>query len=138
MGEPPEASAHRELERARDALHDAQVLFKGGGTDAGVINRLYYAAFHAAQAVLYDRNENPSSHGHVRQQFGQHVVLQGDAKREEGRLLGTLYDYRQAADYGAGSSPGDVGALVGDVEEFVTKMNSLVDTDPSEANSEQS
>lgn len=131
MGEPTNEEVRRELERARDALHDAQVLADGEGTDAGVINRLYYATFHAAQAVLYDRGENPSSHGHVRQGFGQHVVLQGDATRAEGRLLGTLYDYRQAADYGAGSSPGDVGALVEDVEEFVSPMESSIDTDTS-------
>jgi uncharacterized protein (UPF0332 family) len=134
MVKPTDEDARRELERAGDALHDAQVLFDGEGTDAGVINRLYYAAFHAAQAVLYDRGENPASHGRVRQQFGQHVVLQGDATREEGRLLGTLYDYRQAADYGAGSTPGDVDALIGDVEEFVTHMKSLIDTDTSTAN----
>lgn len=34
--------ARRELNRAQDALHDAQVLFDGDGTDAGVLNRLYY------------------------------------------------------------------------------------------------
>ncbi|WP_368410939.1 hypothetical protein [Halomarina pelagica] len=48
-----------------------------------MVNRSYYAAFHAAQAVLYARGENPSSHGHVRRQFGQRVVLNGDASREE-------------------------------------------------------
>jgi uncharacterized protein (UPF0332 family) len=58
------------------------------------VNRLYYAVFHAAQAVLYDYGENPSSHGDVRRLFGQRVVLEGEVSREEGRLLGTLYDYR--------------------------------------------
>lgn len=88
---------------------------------------MYYATFHAAQAVLYARGENPSSHGHVRQEFGQNVVLAGDATREEGRLLGTLYDYRQQADYGRGVSGVNVGDLVDDVEEFVEHMSTLVD-----------
>ena len=52
------ADAERELERARAALHDAEVLFEGDGTDTGVLNRLYYASFHGAQAILYVRGEN--------------------------------------------------------------------------------
>jgi uncharacterized protein (UPF0332 family) len=128
MGDPIVADAERELERARAALHDAEVLFEGDGTDAGVLNRLYYAAFHGAQAVLYVRGENPSSHGHVRQQFGQHVVLDGDATREEGRLLGTLYDHRQAADYGGEVTVTDLGTLVRDVEAFLEHMADLVES----------
>lgn len=132
MADPTIDDARRELRRARDALRDCRVLIDGGGTDAGVINRLYYATFHAAQAVLYARGENPTSHGHVRQAFGQRVVLDGDASREEGRLLGTLYDYRQEADYGRGVSDVDVDALAGDVEAFVDHMANIVDVaDPS-------
>ena len=111
--------AGREANRARSALDDARVLFDGGGTDGGVINRLYYAAFHAAQAALYSRGENPSSHGHVRQLFGQHIVLEGDASRKDGRLLSMLYDYRWEADYGGDD-------LDVDVEEFVDLMIVLV------------
>lgn len=91
------SEATDQVSQARDALKDARVLLTNDGSDAGVLNRLYYAAFHAAQAVLYAKGETPSSHGHVRHQFGQRVVLAGDASREEGRLLGRLYDYRQEA-----------------------------------------
>lgn len=111
--------ARDELERARDALHDARVLFDGDGTDSGVVNRLYYAVFHAAQAILYARGENPSSHGHVRQQFGQCVVLEGDASREEGRLLSNLYDYRWEADYGGGELDVNVEHLIAEVDAFI-------------------
>lgn len=37
------------------------------------INRLYYAASHAAQAALYDRNVDPGSHGAVRNRFGEEL-----------------------------------------------------------------
>lgn len=46
--------------------------------DEGIVNRLYYAAFHAAQAVLYDRDVAPSSHGAIRNRLGsilQPVIL---------------------------------------------------------------
>lgn len=51
-----------ELSMARMALSDAEQLVAGSGSDEGVVNRLYYAVFHAAQAALYDRDVNPSSH----------------------------------------------------------------------------
>ena len=121
-----------ELEQARGALRDARVLLDGDGTDAGVLNRLYYATFHAAQAALYARGEQPSSHGHVRQQFGQHIVLEGDATREEGRLLGTLYDYRREADYGYGTPSVDLERLTAEVERFIDSMTDLVEDTTSD------
>lgn len=63
-----------ELTFARDALRDGQVLMDGDGSAGGICNRLYDAAFHAAHAALYARGVNPSSHGDVRRQFGQHVA----------------------------------------------------------------
>lgn len=105
------------------------MLLEGDGTDAGVLNRLYYAAFHGAQAALYARGKNPSSHGHVRQQFGQHLVLEGEAPRAMGRLLGTLYDYRWEADYGGGPPAVNLQALCADVDEFVQRMGKLVTGD---------
>lgn len=126
MGEGGHEDAHLELGRARDALSDARVLLDGDGTETGVLNRLYYAAFHGAQAALYAHGNNPSSHGHVRQQFGQQLVLEGHAKRELGRLLGRLYDYRREADYGAGPPAVDLRALYDDVREFLVRMDELV------------
>lgn len=126
MADRPVDAAQQELERAREALADARVLLEGQGSDVGVLNRLYYAAFHGAQAALYARDKNPSSHGHVRQQFGQHLVLTGRATRDEGRLLGRLYDYRQAADYGEGPPPVNLDALCDDVDELVQHMGELV------------
>lgn len=37
-----------ELAEARGALSDAQVLREGDGRDEAIVNRLYYACFHAA------------------------------------------------------------------------------------------
>ncbi len=91
--------ANAELTAAREALRDASVLMNGDGSEAGICNRLYDAAVHAAQAALSVRGINPTSHGDGRRQFGQHVVLDGHASREQCRLLGVLYDHRQEAEY---------------------------------------
>lgn len=90
-----------------------------------MLNRLYYAAFHGAQAALYARGENPSSHGHVRQQFGQLLVLEDEVPRDMGRLLGTLYDYRWEADYGAGPPAVNLRDLCASVEAFLDRMSEL-------------
>lgn len=111
----------------RDALGDARVLVDGAGTTAGVVNRLYYAAFHAARAARYANGENPTSHGHVRQLFGQRLVLEGDATRARGRLLGDLYDYRLEADYDGGEPDLNGERLLGDVEAFVDGMAAIVE-----------
>lgn len=117
----------RERERARAALRDAQVLLEEGGSDEGAINRLYYAAFHAAQAILYQRGHAPESHGHVRQLFGKHVVLPGDVPRSAGRLLSTLYDHRQRADYGVLDADIDVSTLYHETEQFVDRIGDLLE-----------
>jgi|SRR6056297_2750771 len=124
MADAGDSSA--ELELARDALADARILHAGEGTRAGVVNRLYYAAFHAAQAALYANGTAPTSHGHVRQAFGQELVLNDDATRADGRLLGELYDYRQQADYGVGDPPVDPAELLDDVDGFVSRMADFV------------
>ena len=126
MADREHEDARAELAMARDALADARVLVDGDGTAAGAVNRLYYAAFHAAQAALYEVGENPTSHGHVQQLFGQRLVLEGEATREQGRLLGDLYDYRREADYGGGEPSVDVEALLEKVVTFVDRMDTFV------------
>lgn len=63
MGEDLPSDAERELKQAREGLADARLLIDQGGSVNGTANRLYYACFHAARAVLYDRGEYPRSHG---------------------------------------------------------------------------
>lgn len=116
-----------ELDQAREALADARLLLERGGSVNGIVNRLYYACFHAARATLYDRDLNPNSHGGVRTLFGQHVVLEGDASREMGRLLTDLYDYRSSADYEAGKPDVNAEALAAKAEQFVDHVAELVE-----------
>ena len=67
---------------------------------AGVRLCVARLAFHAVQAVLYDRGLDPSSHGAVRSLYGSEVIAAGDAVREDGRFLSRLSEPRQVADYG--------------------------------------
>ncbi|WP_458210454.1 HEPN domain-containing protein [Haladaptatus sp. NG-SE-30] len=97
----PEADyVDEELDQAQTALADAEILNEGNGSDSAVVNRLYYACFHAAQAVLYAKGFDPTSHRGVSTLFGKEVVLEGDVPRDDGRFLSELWDYREQADYG--------------------------------------
>jgi len=59
--------------------------------DAAVVNRLYYAAFHAIQAALYDRGFEATpltvacSHSLVPE-----IIADGDAPRRDGRFFSQL------------------------------------------------
>lgn len=121
-----------ELSKAREALQDAKLLLDRGGSDEGVVNRLYYAAFHAAQAALYSQDIDPTSHGGVRNQFGSELVLNGHASREQGRLLTTLADLRQQADYGYNPLDVECASLRDRTAEFVDAMASFVETESTD------
>ena len=124
--DPAGPDSARELGQSRAALEDARLLYEGGGSVDGVVNRLYYACFHAARAALYDRGEVPTSHGSVRSLFGQRFVLEGGVPRELGRLLSDLYDLRVVADYEGRTPTVDVGKLIDGTEEFIARVEDLV------------
>lgn len=124
-GPPSDTTIQRELEQARQALSDAEIARTAGVSDATVINRLYYAGFHAVQAVLYDRGYEPTSHGGVLSLFGSEIIAVGDAPREHGRFLNRLAELRKQADYGYGELDEDVDALLTRTQQLVTEMESL-------------
>lgn len=129
MGEEAPTPADRELREAAEALSDARLLIDSGGSINGTVNRLYYACFHAAQAVVYDRGGTPTTHGDVRSQFGRRVVLEGDAPRDMGRLLSDLYDHRTVADYAGEEPTVDIEELLHDAETFIQHAETLVEAE---------
>lgn len=114
-----------QLDQARQTLSDAEGADDAGLSDAVVLNRCYYACFHAAQAILYDRGIHPRSHGGVLSLFGSEVVKPGDVPREYGRLLNRLSELRKQADYGYGTIDEDIPSLLSDVEQFVSESETL-------------
>ena len=114
-----------QLRQAQQALDDAKGAREAALSDAVVVNRLYYACFHVAQAVLYDRGFEPESHGGVLSLFGSEVVVEGDASREQGRFLNDLSALRKQADYGYEPIDEDIEALVERSVSFVETMEQL-------------
>lgn len=120
-------SVAEQVRQAREALNDATGARSAGLSETVIINRCYYACFHAAQAVLYDRGFEPTSHGGVLSLFGSEVVTAGDISREHGRFLNDCSTLRKRADYGPISPETDVDDLIEETESFVDEVLDLVE-----------
>lgn len=116
-----------QIEQARQALDDARGAREAGLSDAVVVNRLYYACFHAAKAALLDRDLDPDSHGGVLSLFGSEIVAEGDASRDHGRFLNELSTLRKRADYGYEPIDRELDPLFERAEEFLKRVESIVD-----------
>jgi uncharacterized protein (UPF0332 family) len=86
------------MERAREALREASLLFEAGHLNA-YVNRLYYACFYAVSALLVTRGISTSKHGHLRALLHQDFVKTGLIPTELGRHFDRLFSNRQEGDY---------------------------------------
>jgi len=111
-----------ELEKAREALADARILNENDGSTAGVVNRVYYAAFHAAQAVLSERGNLPEDEDHVPSHFAEDVVMVEEIPMEEAQFLNSMRAYRKKADYEHETVELDLDAKIVRAKRFVDEM----------------
>lgn len=64
-----------------------------------VANRLYYAIFHAVNAMLMIDGIKTGTHKGTSMQFGKYYVLTGVFSRKDGILYSQLQTMREKADY---------------------------------------
>ena len=62
-------------------------------------NRLYYALFHMASALLIDKGYMSKSHNGIICIIGQEFVSKGLLTSDDGRLISRLQHMRQSGDY---------------------------------------
>ena len=86
------------LEKARQKLGVARRLRDSGDHD-DAISRAYYAAFHAAKALLTSAGEQPRTHHGAVTLFNLLFVKTGKMSKRAGRFFANLKDDREAADY---------------------------------------
>lgn len=118
-----------EFELAGRMLDDATKAHAVDISTATVVNRLYYACFHAAQAALYSRGLAPRSHGGVGTLLGSELVQSGEVPREHGRFFNDVETFRRRVDYGSGDVPRDVDELIEGTEAFVRTMRGVAGGD---------
>lgn len=86
------------MQRAKETLAEVPVL-KENGFLSTAINRLYYASFYAASALLLNGHCNVSSHQGVKQLLGLHYISSGKISRELGRYFSQIFEARHSSDY---------------------------------------
>lgn len=86
------------LDKARDSLRAAQLLFQEGFFDFAV-SRAYYAMFYVAEALLLEEELSFSKHSAVIAAFGKHFVKTGKISPEYHRFLIEGMDSRNVGDY---------------------------------------
>lgn len=113
-------------------LTDARKATEVGISKATVVNRLYYACFHASQGALYARGLNPQSHGRVQTLLGRELIQDGDVPREFGRFLNDMETYRRRVDCGSGGVERDSDDLIQGTAAFLDEMRRVADTGTNE------
>ncbi len=86
------------MEQADSAIADAELLLANDRLNAAA-NRIYYACFYAAEALLIRNGIRAATHTGVRQMFGLHFVQKGLIENQWGRFLGKMEQMREGADY---------------------------------------
>jgi uncharacterized protein (UPF0332 family) len=86
------------IEKANDSLNAAQDDLKAGRFSFSV-NRIYYACFYAASAVLLQKGLRFKKYSGVRAAFHKHIVKPALITREYGQFYDEIYEARQRGDY---------------------------------------
>jgi uncharacterized protein len=122
-----EALARHRIARAREALAEADLLASANRCN-GALNRLYYAAFYAARALLALKRLDSSKHSGAIALFQEHFVKTGVVAQETARALPQAFSRRQRSDYGdfADAEADEVQALREQVERFVRACEEVV------------
>ena len=117
-------------EKADVAIDDALFL-----TDAGryniAANRLYYALYYAASALLLSQGIATKSHSELITQMHKNYIKTGILTVEEGSLFRVMFDLRHEGDYEdfVDVEREDIEEYIPRVKELVEKLKNLVEDD---------
>ena len=85
-------------QKAHDLIHDVDVLIDNELWNS-TVNRMYYACFYAASALLVANKIVVKSHEGVRQMLGKHFVLPGQLSVGMGKFYTLIFNKRSSGDY---------------------------------------
>ena len=86
------------MENANNTLKEVESHIQNGFYNTAV-NRMYYAYYYAASAILIAKGVETESHDGVRRMVGQELVLKGFLDAEYGRFYSQLFSKRETGDY---------------------------------------
>lgn len=114
-------------QRANETIKEVPYLKQQGYYNTAV-NRLYYACYYAAIALLIKHGINPSTHAGVKQMIRMHFVATNRLSRESGRCFSLLFERRHSSDYDdfAYSSEEEIDELLPKAMAFIEAIGSLL------------
>lgn len=122
-----ETLAAYRYQRAQETLAEIPFLKQQGYYNTAV-NRLYYACYYAAIALLIKHGINPGTHAGVKQMLGMHFVATGRIPRDVGRSFSLLFERRHSSDYDdfVYTSEEEIDELLPKAEMFIQTIGTLL------------
>lgn len=115
------------MAKAEEVYSAAELLCSAGQWNSA-INRLYYACFYAASALLMKRGIGAKSHGGVIAKFSENVVRTNEMTANEYRVYSKLLNWRTKGDYSDmfDFSEEDVAGVMEPTRAFIDKIKTLL------------
>ena len=115
------------LERANDTLLDVQFAIQNMRWH-NAVNRLYYACFYAAIALLLNDGYTVRTHNGVKTQLGLHYENEGKISEELMKSYRKMFNLRQTGDYDDLTvvTPNEVLDLLEPAQQFITTIENLI------------
>ena len=115
------------IEKAEETYQAAHVVYEAGQWNS-VVNRLYYACFYMASAILLHRHITAKSHAGIIGQFSENVVRTGEISIEDFRVYSKLLNWRTKGDYSDlyDFTQEDVDMVMEPARQFINKVKELI------------
>jgi len=115
------------LNNAKQTLDDAKIIAENKLWKAAA-NRLYYACFYAANALMVRFGLEAKTHAGVIRLLGLHFVSKNLINKESGDAYQKLFALRQKSDYDdwVVVEESDIMPLIEPAEKFITEIENLV------------
>ena len=116
------------LDKAKRKLAAAEDWLQQGKYFDEIASRAYYAAFHAAQAMLLSEGLRGDTHQGIVSLFGLYFAKAGKVNPRLGRYLNNLKDDRESGDYDvySGIERQDAENAVREAREFIVAAESYL------------
>lgn len=116
------------LERCTKAMDEAKQLMELGMYNV-CANRLYYASYYAASALLINKGISANTHSGTRAMLQLHFVKSGLLDKEDARVLMKNFSFRQQCDYDdfIDASKEDVEPMIPQTEALIKNLLTLID-----------
>ncbi|MDR0691893.1 MAG: HEPN domain-containing protein [Prevotellaceae bacterium] len=125
--EEKKAVVNLRLQKAKDTLREAKGTIELSYWHTAA-NRLYYACYYAASALLIQYEHPAQTHSGIINLLGMHFISKNIISKELGKFYANLFELRQTSDYSDWKDieEDNVRKLIQPAEEFICTLEKLI------------